>query len=202
MNGSDTTSDRRRERFAEVVHKAVLEYTGSADGFGKCELYALAGMAALLTICPADRVLLAVGTLALLPDPDDPTLWFFMDAEKGGRKEFHAWNWLLKVPGDERGAEVVDFSARHYDRYPTRCGLVVGAGEKMEWNRPRPPPCLWCAYPAAVPDYVRFGETDVLRTQDLYRRIPAHKPLYRLVAGLLREGGTAAAPPPPGDGKK
>jgi hypothetical protein len=108
-----------RETAADAVHRAVCALTGD-DGYGHCDLYALAGHALLPAITRLDYMP-QVGSFAARVDPPDG--WFQICAEEGGmaRGEYHCW---LGLPGADTGrrdrgvnvysvGQIVDFGLRH-----------------------------------------------------------------------------------------
>ena len=117
-----------REAAALAVHRAVCAVT-SSDGYGHCDLYALAGYILLPAITGLDYIP-QVGNFGALVDP--PNAWFQICAEDGGiaRGEYHCW---VGLPGKDTGrrdrgvtlytaGQLVDFGLRHLramvDRMP------------------------------------------------------------------------------------
>lgn len=153
------------EIYAEAVHRAVCEFTGT-DGFGHCQIYTLAGYG-LLTVAkpPHGTPHPQAGALYLNPDPADTECWHVFDPEGSGikRGEFHSW-----VAFDS--GVFVDFAARHYARYSDEIrhhSGIMGQGEgctlyaldstaRAGWNRPDPPVVLWGS-PATFPEWVRLA---------------------------------------------
>lgn len=137
-----------REAIAEAVHLACCELRGE-DGPGGCHMYAAAGLYLLRKFCPDDGYAIQAGSMALQPDPADPSYWFMMIARDGGfdRGELHCW--LANPAG-----QFADFSARHY-RAMYEGFTNFGDEVRTPWRRPDPPSYLWCNW-GQLPAYAKF----------------------------------------------
>jgi hypothetical protein len=167
---------------AEAVHQTVCAET-SSDGFQHCMLYAIVG-AMLASLARHHHYVPQAGTLRLQYDPEDPSLWFALEASRHGilGGEFHSW--FGRPGGRRRGGrgerrtapalEVVDLSSRHYpallgllairDRQTTVVGnqattVLALDPERPTWKRTEPcPPYLW-SYSIdrhLLPDWVKL----------------------------------------------
>ena len=120
--------EEERARIARAVHRAVDTLEGSRT-FGFCAYHALAGHH-ILTNLMGLTCYLQVGSFWMVPDPGDPGLTFYIDAERPTslvEGEFHVWL------ADTCGVEI-DFSARHWPDM-----VAAGQGtypEPMYYRRP------------------------------------------------------------------
>lgn len=139
------TSQRRRGLIAEAVHDAVCAFSHS-DGFGACQLYAVAGYA-LLSKIDGPQWIMQAGSAWMLADPPDG--WWLYDAgspDAWERGEFHCW--LAKQGATPEGppAAFVDFTSRHLRRTVEQMATVgdLGSGERIPWTHTtEPPPFIW-----------------------------------------------------------
>jgi len=192
----------RKARFAEAVHQAVCEVTGS-DGFGHCALYARAGAVAAAMVTGRDDYVvnagrLTAGTGARDPDDGDTELCLGMDPALSGYsgREFHAW--ILRRPAaapsgvllqaDPDTVEVADLSMRHYKAMAEAIGLP--------WQREPLPGWYWGSIAELRALRVNLS-ADVEMTTMLIREQPlapvqavARQALERL--GQLRRSGIAS----------
>ena len=121
-------SKATRLAIADAVHRAVCEYTES-DGLGACHKYAVAGRGLLWYL--GKRTIIQAGTMFCLANTVYQDYMSFL-GQNWRQGELHVWL------ADER--DTIDFSSRLYRRmWEELTGVQV-----TDWNRPDPPPYVWC----------------------------------------------------------
>jgi hypothetical protein len=197
-----------RAAVADAVHAAVVALTGD-DGYGHCELYALAGTL-LLRQLTGENYQPQVGSFLFRADPAG-NAWFEINAAKGGldRFEYHAW---IGLPGPllERAAApgephhygigaLIDLSTRHLRKMVERMPQVESAqtegdfvimhlrepADRIRWTREdEPPQYLWVD---EIPNDFRY-DVDQEATRGFYERgMLPREALAQLAAAVHEE---------------